>query len=424
MNLNVLLLLESNPLPLPVPPVSIPTSPGGGQLPPPPNVEIDAGSGTTTNPVIENVSEIYSQIANGILQKSADLTQNTAESWEKVWNYAIFDPTHNYLWDSLVDLGLKLALLSVLWMAFTQGTTFIKKQDYSSIVQFTIWPIVISYLLSNNGAMLARTIEVSNAIALSETAQVYEAQILGVSLYQSLMVTRATSLGIDAIEGVFEKCQGKAQQQLADCLKEQGTTAREIIDFLDREVMNNGTSVLAGLRKKYGSIVMWTQDLSSSRPSGISPTTGDLFGTAFARSVKTILHLIQWGFVNTLQIALLFSALVSPLALGLSLMPIQGRPIIGWLIGYFGLWGIQIGYSMIVGLMAWVVVNSQLEAIADLAFLAYLAIFAPSLATGAMTFSGMAIHQGVMNNIDEIKDVISDVISFGTGVTLKVAQIK
>jgi len=423
MNLNIWLLLQSNPLP--VPPVSIPRSPGGGELPPPPDVVIDGGSGTTTNPVMENVSEIYSQIANGILQKSADLTQNTADSWEKVWDYAIFNPTHNYLWDSLVDLGLKLALLSVLWMAFTQGTTFIKKQDYSSIALLTIWPIVISYLMSNNGVMLARTIEVTNVLARSETAQVYEAQIYGVSLYQSLMITKATSLGMDAIEGIFSGCRDKSQELLAECLKERGTTAREVIDVLDREIAGSGTQVLRGLEKEYGRVVLWTRRLSKERqPKSAGLTTADIFGRTFTRGIKTILHLIQWCFVNSLEISLLLSALVSPLALGLSLVPIQGRPIIGWLIGYFALWGIQIGYSMIAGLMAWVVVNSQLEAVADLAFLAYLAIFAPSLATGAMTFSGMAIHQGVMNNIDEIKDVISDVISFGTGVILKVAQIK
>ena len=396
-------------------PVPFPPSTAGNTTPPPPP------SGSVVESASAAISKVYEELAGGLLNQSMDLMQNTSSSWNDVWEYAILDPQKNFLWDSLVDLGLKLAFFSVLYLAVTEGTSFIKNQDNSTIVNFFVWPLAIALLLGNNGYLMVQNFKIVNQIALGSVNEVYKAQINGLSMKESLLVTQATSIGIDAIEGILSNCTNKTHKELASCLEKQGTTAREVYAIIDEETTKNGTKKLSTLQSKFNIAAL--SDAASDAKNGNKPTISIklLFTSIFSKNLKTLLYLIQWCFVNTLEISLLLSALVSPLALGLSLMPIQGRPIIGWLIGYLALWGIQIGYSIIVGLMAWVVVNSELEAIADVAFLFYLAIFAPSLATGIMTFSAMAIHQGVINNMDEIKDAISSALDLTTGVALKLA---
>ena len=96
--------------------------------------------------------------------------------------------------------------------------------------------------------------------------------------------------------------------------------------------------------------------------------------------IRLILRSVQWAFVNILEAALLLTALFGPIAMGLSLLPLQGKPIWAWLIGFMSLFGVQLGYNIVVGLVAVVIVKSDAELVTDIAFLFFLAVFSPILA--------------------------------------------
>ena len=397
-------------------PVPFPPGGAGGNLPPPPT---------------DGNLDMWSSRASEILQQSLDLASNTSVSWDEVWDYTIFNLQNNYLWDNLVALGLKLALISVLYMALMEGPNFVKQQDYAALVELFVWPVIIMIFLTHNGYLLAKTIQITRTIALYEINQVYQTQIDGISLHDSLVEYQITSTALDAIDGSVKSCQGKSAQELEACLRRAATKVEKIYSDSEttaREVIpSKKGGLLAGLRKhvlpmmfSFNSSV--NSAINLSQVPGVNRIVSHAFKSGYVQILKTVAYCVQWAFANGLEVALLLSALIAPLALGLSLLPIQGRPIVGWLIGYVTLWGVPLGYAIIVGLTSWVMVHSQLEALADLAFTLYLSLFASSLATSVMTLSGIAIHQGVINNIDAIKNVISEALSFTTGVALKIAS--
>ncbi|MDJ0718743.1 MAG: hypothetical protein QNJ54_31710 [Prochloraceae cyanobacterium] len=367
--------------------------------------------------------------ASEILNQTFELGKNTYESWNKVWDYTIFAPRLNYLWDNLVSLGLKLAFLSIIYLVLTEGMDFIRQQDYSALISMFVWPVVIAFFLGHNGYLLASTLKIVRNFAVHETHQIYQIKIGDFNLKDSLIVYQITSNELDAIDAAIKPCQGQSGEELKTCVN----GAMEEIRALhgDNEEAAYAFGIrggLKGLRDFLGGVIGFNPKLPGPAGAimqipGVKTIIAHGFRSGYAKILKAIGWCLQWAFVNTLEISLLLSALVSPLALGLSLLPIQGRAIIGWIIGYISLWGISLGYSIITGLMAWVMVNSGLEAIADLAFIFYLAVFAPSLATTIMTLNGMAIHQGVVNNMNEIKDAISSGISFVSGAISKLAMV-
>ncbi|MEH2026883.1 hypothetical protein [Nostoc sp.] len=145
---------------------------------------------------------------------------------------------------------------------------------------------------------------------------------------------------------------------------------------------------------------------------------GSVFRDTAIPIIRFILYALQWGFVNILEAALLLTALFAPIAVGLSLLPLQGRPIWAWLTGFISLFGVQLGYNILVGLAAVVLVKSGAELASDVAFLCFLSIFAPVLAVLIAGGGGMAIYNGISANVKGLIDIFSSAIVTATSIAL------
>jgi hypothetical protein len=145
---------------------------------------------------------------------------------------------------------------------------------------------------------------------------------------------------------------------------------------------------------------------------------GSVFRDNAVPIIRFILYALQWGFVNILEAALLLTALFAPISLGLSLLPLQGRPIWAWLTGFITLFGIQLGYNIVVGLTAVVLVKSGAALVSDVAFLFFLSIFAPGLAILVAGGGGVALYNGISSNVKSLIDVFSNAIGTVTSIAL------
>jgi hypothetical protein len=69
----------------------------------------------------------------------------------------------------------------------------------------------------------------------------------------------------------------------------------------------------------------------------------------------------QWAFANLLEMAMLLTGLIGPIAVAGSVVPLQGRPLWSWLVGFFSLGMAKFSYNVIVGLAATVVVAADAQ---------------------------------------------------------------
>jgi hypothetical protein len=121
-----------------------------------------------------------------VLAKSIELSDNTAQSWASLWEQTIFDYQNSSLWFSLVLFGLNLAGMSVTYLAITEGKEIIEKQSWSNLLNLLVWPIIVAIFLSNNGALLAGSIQLVRAIGIDQIQQVKEIQLADYTLQQAL----------------------------------------------------------------------------------------------------------------------------------------------------------------------------------------------------------------------------------------------
>lgn len=337
------------------------------------------------------------------LEQSLQLSQATYASWQQVWNEAL-NPESG-LWIGLIKLGLLAAALSIIYLLFSQGKEILDRQSWSELINLFIWPIIIVMFLGNNGTLLSKSVMIVKNVGQAQVQNVLNMQLGEVTFRTATSNIVLADAVKDRIAGIYNECKGLPPGKLQECWTEKQPAVRQILNEAQQKF-----------------------NISFDIPEiDLKNLTIDISGP-FLFLVRKILLAMQWAFVNVLEAAFLLTALFSPIAMGLSLLPFQGKPILAWLIGIFSLIGIQLGYNIIVGLCSTVMTTAQNQgqgisiSDSDLAFLLFLSIFSPALATVVASGGGIAVYQAISNNVKGIVDLVSNTI--GTVTNIAIAKMK
>ena len=325
-----------------------------------------------------------------------------------------------------MQLGLVLAAASVLFLALTSGKEILEKQSWSELVSVFIWPLVIVMFLGSNGHALARTTLFIRNLGYAQVQSILDLQLGEMTFRNAVSQVGISTAARQSLETLYSECQGMVGAELVTCWDEKADRARAIIEQAEAQARTplDGLQTLGDLlinRPLIGSIgQVITNPQDGIRNFGNNfDLAGSFFKNALIPIIRLILSSLQWAFVNMLEAALLLTALFGPIALGLSLLPLQGRPIWAWLTGFISLFGVQLGYNIIVGLVAVVVVRAGGELATDIAFLAFLSIFSPALALLIAGGGGIALYNGISNNVKSVIDFASSAVGAVTRIAIK-----
>lgn len=335
------------------------------------------------------------------LETSVELSQKTTEAWGTVWSQTIFRYQEASLWFALVELGMIIAGVSVIYLAVTEGREAIEKQSWSQLVTMLIWPIVIVIFLSGNGAVLSQSVKFFYLVGRWNVEQVLAVQVGDLQIKDALAQITLSSAARNQVEALNNECISKQDEALTQCLQENGQKAQDIVAQAESQNKNSLSKLREFTEGAFNNVMGY----------GKGELNSAIFRSMAIPLIRWILSAMQWAFVNMLEAALLLVAAFAPVAMGLSLLPFQGRPIFAWLVGFASLFGLQLGYNIIVGVAAVVIVNSGGELITDVGFLFLLAVFAPILATTVSISGGIATYKAISTGTQTIVNTGSAALS-------------
>ena len=340
------------------------------------------------------------------LTNAIELSENTVASWNELWA-SLLMYSESGLWLALVRLGLILAGMSVLYLALTEGKDAIINRSWAKLGSMFAWPLVIVFFLGGNGAVLAESVKFIRQVGYAQVQGVTAIQMGEFTFKTAISDVIISSAAKEQLETLYSPCLGETGQELVDCWSDKQEEARAIIEAAEAE--NGGP--LESLRQFGESLINAITDPIEAAEGVFSSDFGaQVFRNIALPIIRFILLAVQWAFVNILEAALLLTAALAPVAMGLSLLPLQGRPIFAWLTGFISLFGLQLGYNIVVGLAAIVIVNSHAELITDVAFLFFLAVFAPLLAILMATGGGIALYRGISSSSKQFTDILSNTV--------------
>ena len=340
-----------------------------------------------------------SSVGIGLVRSSIELSKQTAESWNKVWGDVV-NPS-GALWAGLCNLGTTLAALSIILLAIKMAADYQEKRFlWSELAASFIYPLVIALFLGSNGYLLSQTVLIIRNIGHQQVVSVLNIQLADTTFKNAIANVTLTQNVKTQVSTIYAECQGKTGKQLTDCLQEKRPIIEQIL--AEAEKQNNGP--LEQARKAAAELTDFVQN------------PGAVFSASISLILITFLYALQWAFVNILEAALIMTATFAPIALGLSLLPLGSKPIWAWASGFISLFGVQLGYNIVVGLAATVIVSAGAQSASDLAFLAFISIFAPALALLIAGGGGIALYTGINSRVPALVNAAFDgVLAVATG---------
>ncbi|WP_196518959.1 hypothetical protein, partial [Nostoc sp. WHI] len=141
-------------------------------------------------------------------------------------------------------------------------------------------------------------------------------------------------------------------------------------------------------------------------------------GSSVIEIVSIVLIGLNGAYQWAIELTMLLTALIGPLAVGGSLLPYGGKAIFTWLTGYFAVGMAKLCFNIIVGFAGQLIATSRSDQ--PLFFLFTIGIFAPFLATGLAAGGGLAVLQQINKASETYSSIAIDASKavFTRGVSL------
>ncbi len=238
-----------------------------------------------------------------------------------------------------------------------------------------IWPIVVVVLLSNHASLLATSTRELRDIINQTNQTVLQSTSNSIRLeeaYRQVM----TELGAeDAARSLVSQCATLVDpQQLEDCLNNATAQAQQMAGSLQNQPSN-------GFQKFLDSLNVGKQ------------VSQFLQTNVFQMAVRGWLIAFGIAFQWIVEISLLLTALLGPLAVGGSLLPVGQKAIFAWLTGFFSVGMVKLSFNIISGLVATLVLNAGSNDPMIFAFAT--GLLAPILSLAIAAGGGMAVFNSL-----------------------------
>lgn len=264
-----------------------------------------------------------------IVQDGVEASTAISAAMDNLWNEVL----GGALYSAIAELGVFFAVGTLL-LFMVQWFKNLMEGDNPQAVSEMIWPVIVIVLLGNHASVLSGcTLQLRNII--NQVDQQILVSASGSLKLQDAYQQAMQQLGSDAAaRAILSQCATLADStQQADCVQKGTQQAQQL---------NNAQPSNDNI---------FTHDFTKEISEGIS--------TVFAAAVKGWLIAFGIAFQWIVEISLLLTGLLGPLAVGGSLLPIGQKSIFAWLTGFFSVGMVKLCFNIIVGLVATLVITAQ-----------------------------------------------------------------
>ncbi|MGF1498510.1 MAG: hypothetical protein ACFB8W_17055 [Elainellaceae cyanobacterium] len=346
-----------------------------------------------------------------IIDDSIQQLESVQQAWDERWN-DIFGGA-NGLYLGINEFASVIVVGAFLFFAVGWVKAAIEKGIFPALPD-VLWVLVVASLLFNNGFLLGSITLGLRDLINDQTRTVLDVQVGEVSMIEALNDVIVSQQAKTLIQQQYAECEAKEGQAQIDCFLQAGERSQQI---LESEYQDKGFWT-AGVQRLWARIQQISEGIEQTYQQGEQSPGSNPLGDLILQTViqtgsqalaQQLLKGWQWAFANLLELAMLITGLLGPIAVAGSIVPLHARPLWAWLTGFFSLGIAKFSYNVIVGLAATVLVAAEVQDQGDFGFLLLIGVLAPVLALTLAGGAGMAVFRGVSGGVTRI-------ISLGTSV--------
>ena len=341
----------------------------------------------------------YLAIAGGIeiITEQSEQAINIGSTLDDLWQSIFVDLSGPWIATNYIaSFILGYAFLAFVWKLFLGIVT----EQWSDITGEFVYLIILVSLLANNARPLANLALFIRDFTNEQIQVIYDLNLSTVTVESAIRDILITSEVKTEIANRFRACESKTGTLQIECLQEVGEEAQEFIT--EAQNASDAPTGLIAFGLKVADFVNTVGELPAvgpaTTPEEIAASNRLFDGIVESTSVPTIrliLKAVQFALVSMIEYALLLTALVAPIAVALSTIPVRPRPIESWLIGMISLSALLWSYVVLVGFSASVISISGSQDTSELGFLMLLALGSPIVAAALAKFGGSSLIQAI-----------------------------
>jgi hypothetical protein len=257
--------------------------------------------------------------------------------WKAQWDLAL----DGQVYATLANVGRGFALISLfisLIQFFREASERSAEGKIRSIGEF-IWPIIVIALLTNNASLLRSSTKNIRDGFNTVNDLVVKNALPGRSLVAEFQKATDEGVAKEQIGAVVSRCVSATNDLQTKCLKDAAAVIDKIVaQYPDIDSL-----------KEYAEKAKDAVQKSTS--ADVTTLNAYLTDKDEAKARRDQLTQ-QIGFQNLLELALLSTALLAPLAVGLSILPIRSKPLYGWFSAFFSLGLTKIVFTFSIGIIS------------------------------------------------------------------------
>lgn len=316
----------------------------------------------------------------------------TIEAYDDLW----LDVLQGPLYTTLVSVGVLFAVGTLLFFVIQMIKDLTDGELTRPITSF-IWPLLVVFLLTKPGdASMYRLATFSYDLrqVINETNQTVLASThIGVKLDDAYRQAQGMSSVRPTIEGWIKQCESLTGKQQMQCME---IALKDAQDLLAAYGKTNGSSNwLTREQARIGEMLSHVLNWNSDWNDVVRSTFWTLTGPAWEAAVYSLLLALQFAFQNLLEFSLLLTVLLGPIAVGGSLLPVDGKPIYAWLTAIFSLFTAKLCFNITAGLASTIMVD--VEQVDHLWFAVFIGVLSPLFSTALAAGGGMAVWSSLTN---------------------------
>jgi hypothetical protein len=348
---------------------------------------------------------IFAQVATGnelslnILENSLEFFQQTGLAWDRLWDLVV-----NFtqpLWVASAAIGKFIFGFSLLFYAYF---SFSKLVSPEQLLEKIPLPLSVAMLFSGNGLLLSQLVLGIREIFQYFMVLALQIQIAGNSINRTLQKIQSTSIANNRARVIFADCLSQTGLQLNECVNDPAKIDQA------QQLLNGTESIFGGnaLEAILNAVTSGGQTVVDGATAFLGSAVATVLATPMIAFIQVVLLVIQYTFINLLEAMALFTGISAPIFLAFSLFTANAPIFVLWLTSFIGLYFAQLGYIFLIGFYAAVISNLDQAGvpvgtiILDIAFLFYVAIFSPLVATGVAIGGGIKLYEQVVSNAKQI----------------------
>ncbi len=320
-----------------------------------------------------------------ILQDASGSSAAVRQAWDYTWEQALQGP----LWDAVVNVGVFIAAACLALWCLNFARQWLEDQTSPRALQELIWPLIVIILLSNHGANLSLLcMGMRNVInGMNETLLTSVAR--GIDLEKTVSEIGqydAASIQLAKLRSQCNQIVDKTKQE--QCITLQTQAMGEILQQFNQQHPDSQYG-----KSLQDQIASAKQSIGDAINGAAIKTVNSIVFDPLVGLVKLVLVAFQSAFQQLVEVSLLLTAMMGPVAVGATLLPFGAKPLYAWFTAFWSVGLLKLAYNIITGLTAMAIYKTgQTDTLASAVFFGLLA---PLLAFAMAAGGGMAVFGGI-----------------------------